>query len=398
MTSFDQTNGRLPVAEQNAARPKRRSGHENRRLQSRRQLIEAFSHDVRTPLTVISQYLDLLDDELSRADPEEQRQIVRVMRDRAGDLNHTFNNLLDALKVDVGKLGSSRRACKAVDLTAAVRSILERKAIALSRTVEFDFASSLAPTFCDADQICRVLVNLAVDALKGSSSQDGVTVWATPNGVQSGVRVGVTVRRLAGGSAPPESNCQRVLSAGAPNSFFGPFGATTRVMRAILRRNLTSRVRRTSDTETCVSIDLPGMNPEEIVSRFLGQKRARSDRESNVTFVQVAPAQSADHAPANEVLGLISLVVRLRDLVLPLNAESWLVAFCRQNGASQDFRERLQATWEAINRMRRRSPLPPLRVHLLGNWRSNDHIEPMLNKLRTTIVPIAAPYGVQPVS
>jgi hypothetical protein len=117
-----------------------------------------------------------------------------------------------------------------------------------------------------------------------------------------------------------------------------------------------------------------------------------------VTFVEVAPAQSSDHAPANEVLGLISLVVRLRDLVLPLSAESWLVAFCRQDGASQDFKERLQATWEAINRMRRRSPLPPLRVHLLGNWRSNDHIEPMLNKLRTAIVPIAAPYGVQPVS
>ena len=199
----------------NDARPSQRLGPENRRLQSRRQLIEAFSHDVRTPLTVISQYLDLLDDELSRADAEEQRQIVRVMRDRAGDLNHTFNNLLDALKFDVGKLGSSRRACKAVDLTAAVRSILERKtiAIALSRTLEFDFASDLAPIFCDADQICRVLVNLAVDALKGSSSQDGVAVWATSNGCKAasasasrsgGVRTAkLRPQALVGASPPP---------------------------------------------------------------------------------------------------------------------------------------------------------------------------------------------------
>ena len=140
------------------------------------------------------------------------------------------------------------------------------------------------------------------------------------------------------------------------------------------------------------------MDPEEIVTRYLGQKRARSDRESDVTFVEVAPAQPADHAPANEVLGLISLVVRLRDLVLPLSAESWLVAFCRQNEASQDFKERLHAAWEAINRMRRRSPLPPLRIQFLGNWRSNDHIEPVLHKLRATIVPITAPCGVQPVS
>ena len=109
--TLDQTTDGLPIAEHNDARPSRRSGRENRRLQSRRQLIEAFSHDVRTPLTVISQYLDLLDDELICADPAELRQIVRVMRDRAGDLNHTFNNLLDALKVDIGKLGSSRRAC-----------------------------------------------------------------------------------------------------------------------------------------------------------------------------------------------------------------------------------------------------------------------------------------------
>src|ERR1700722_5492990 len=112
--TLDQPPDGLPIAEHNDARPSRRSGRENRRLQSRRQLIEAFSHDVRTPLTVISQYLDLLDDELICADPAELRQIGGVMRDRAGDLNHTFNNLLDALKVDIGKLGSSRRACKAV--------------------------------------------------------------------------------------------------------------------------------------------------------------------------------------------------------------------------------------------------------------------------------------------
>ncbi len=295
--TFDMTNDGLPIAVPNDARPSQRLGRENRRLQSRRRLIEAFSHDVRTPLTVISQYLDLLDHELSRADPEEQRQIVRVMRDRAGDLNHTFNNLLDALKVDVGKMGSSRRTCNPVDLTSAVRSILERKALALSRTLEFDFASDLAPIFCDADQISRVLVNLAVDALKGSTSQDGVAVWATSNAAQSGVRVGVTVRRCAGGLAPSASNSRRELFAGAPNTFFGPFGATGRVMRAILRRNLTARVCRTSDSETCVSIDLPGMNPEEIVSRYLGQKRAWSNRETDVTFVEVAGPAGRPRSP-----------------------------------------------------------------------------------------------------
>jgi hypothetical protein len=400
---IDQTTDGWATAknDRNDARRSRRSEGENRRLKSRRQLIEAFSHDVRTPLTVISQYLDLLNDELSGADPNERRRILRVMRDRAGDLNDTFDNLLDALKCDVGKLGSSRRICNAADLTAAVRSILERRASALSRTLDFDFACDRTPIFCDAGQMSRVLVNLAVDALKGSCSQDAVSVWARPNGGESGAQIGITVRRHVDLSAASPCNRQIDHCTGSPNAFFGPFGPASRVMQAILRRNLTSRVCSTSGTETCVSIELPGMNPEEIVSRYLGQRRAHSRREADVTFVEVAPARPADHTSANEVLGLISLVVRLRDLVLPLSAESWLVAFCRQNAASQDFKERLQAAWETINRTRRRRPLPLLRVQLLGNWRPNDQVESVLDKLRTVIVPnpvFAAPCEIQPAS
>ena len=96
-----------PFVEDEASRPapaRTQRPSQRRRSRMQRQLIDGFSHDVRTPITVINEYLSLLADDFDPPDADEHRKMLDVICDRVDDLNRTFSNFVDALRLDARAL------------------------------------------------------------------------------------------------------------------------------------------------------------------------------------------------------------------------------------------------------------------------------------------------------
>ena len=250
--------------------------------------------------------------------PRNNDRSFRVMRDRAGDLNHTFNNLLDALKFDVGKFGSRRIAKRSTSPPPFARFLSARRiAIALSRTLDSTSRPISLRSFATR---FHVLVNIADDALKGSSSRMASPVLGNQTEIQGGIHRRRHGQAVCGaGEAPSTGTCRA-----SP-----PPALSQHVFRSVRRDyscHATSSPKfdvthsGTSDTETCVSIELPGRTRKKSLLATSDKSEPVGSRAQHPFFVEVAQPPAEPRSREDEVLGLISLVVRLRDLVSPLSA------------------------------------------------------------------------------
>ena len=158
---------------------------ERRRLSKmRRDLVANASHELRSPLTVVSGYLEALsdDDEL----PNSWRKPVRQMRSQAERMNRMVSELMELSRlessgrasvdevIDIGKLLETAR----MDFDGAVRSV---KVLA-----EVQSTVNLLGV---QDEIESVIVNLLTNALRHSSDGGVVTLrWkATKEGAELSV-------------------------------------------------------------------------------------------------------------------------------------------------------------------------------------------------------------------
>ena len=83
-------------------------------------------------------------------------------------------------------------SCKVSDIVRSVLSALERKAAVKGVTLSIDVSDELPLVYCDDEKIGRVIINLAVNAIKFCREGGHVRIWATENPKAPGALVGVT--------------------------------------------------------------------------------------------------------------------------------------------------------------------------------------------------------------
>ncbi|OPA81254.1 two-component sensor histidine kinase [Paenibacillus selenitireducens] len=142
---------------------------ENERQQERAkmELITGISHDLRTPLTSIIGYLDLLSNK-SYQDEAEQERFIQNTYKKAIQLQHLIDDLFEYTR-----LTSSEVVLQYVQLD--VRELLEQmlvefEPIAQEHHVEltWELGSDPAFTSMDSEKIIRAIDNLLINALKFS--------------------------------------------------------------------------------------------------------------------------------------------------------------------------------------------------------------------------------------
>lgn len=129
-----------------------------------REQIANVSHDLRTPLTSILGYLQLLEDpDLSQAD---RAQYQEVVRDRARNLQDLITAFYDLTRIEGGQYPLEREQVDLYralsELSAEYYSDLERSGLA----VDIDLAEGLPPVWGDSGAVARVFTNLIGNALK----------------------------------------------------------------------------------------------------------------------------------------------------------------------------------------------------------------------------------------
>ena len=170
VTSNDEA-GELAV-ELNAAC--RRFGEENARLaralsvtrysdRAQGLLLQAASHDLRTPLTSISGFCHLLE---QTGLSDGQREDVGVIAQSTQQLLAHVEEILDLSRIEAGREAPLK--LEPVDLGALARDVLaaQRETASPAITIQLSVARDLYPVLADTQRIRQVLQNLISNALK----------------------------------------------------------------------------------------------------------------------------------------------------------------------------------------------------------------------------------------
>jgi signal transduction histidine kinase len=145
------------------------------------EFVALISHDLRTPLTSIIGYLELMLDEGNLT--EDQRGYVEVVDRNADRLLQLVNDLLFVARLEAGQLDLHR--CP-LDLAAVVRqSVVEAGPRAAASGIELTCeVNGEVPVQADKGRMFQVLDNLVSNAIKFTPPGGGVRVSVSPvNGV-----------------------------------------------------------------------------------------------------------------------------------------------------------------------------------------------------------------------
>ena len=138
-------------------------------------LLRGVSHDLRTPLTIISGHVQLLADAL-REHPhvEEERESVQAIARAAQQMNAMIRDLVDATRLESGQMHMNPQPIMLADF---ISDLLKRAGTALdTRRIQLDMSPDLPPVLADSDRLERICINLLSNALKYSTPGTPVLV------------------------------------------------------------------------------------------------------------------------------------------------------------------------------------------------------------------------------
>lgn len=155
-------------------RQEERAGY-RRKEQELRQQIANVSHDLRTPLTSILGYLQLLEGE--GLSSEKKVEYLSVVKGRARTLQTFIAAFYDLSRIEGGELPLEREK---VDLGRALSDQLAaayEQIEAAGLGMEVDIASDLPPVWADSGAVTRIFSNLLTNALRHGSDALSVRLY-----------------------------------------------------------------------------------------------------------------------------------------------------------------------------------------------------------------------------
>ena len=173
-----------------------------RQQQQKDNFIGIASHELKTPVTSIKAYNQVLENLLRRSGDTEKADIVLKMDRQINRLTRLIGDLLDTTKIDTGKIRFNRVDFDFEDMLNEV--VEETQRISDQHHIVLK-ASSIGTVYADRERISQVIINFITNAIKYSPTADKVIVHATKTG--DGVEVGV---QDFGIGISPE-NCKKVF-------------------------------------------------------------------------------------------------------------------------------------------------------------------------------------------
>ncbi|MEN0021013.1 MAG: PAS domain-containing protein, partial [Planctomycetota bacterium] len=138
--------------------------------------IANVSHEVRTPMTAILGFTDLMADEHAPAD--ERRAHAAIVRRNGQHLLHVLNDILDLSKIEAGRLAIENLPTDPADIVRDVAAVFApraaKKQIALNVEIDADHPSAINS---DPTRLQQIIANLVSNAVK-FTDEGSVTVRA----------------------------------------------------------------------------------------------------------------------------------------------------------------------------------------------------------------------------
>ncbi|MEX2287667.1 MAG: hybrid sensor histidine kinase/response regulator [Planctomycetaceae bacterium] len=332
--------------------------------------VDNVSHEFRTPLTVIKEYVSLLRDGVVGDINGDQREMLEVAADRTDDLCIMVDDMLDISRLEAGMLGIWRRSCRVSDIVARVRVGLQRKSSVKQVDLRIDVPDDLPEVFCDDEKIGRVIINLTTNAIKFCGRPGQVRLWAKldPQGRQ--VTVGVTDN---GSGISPENLAlifRRFKQVGGnPRGSTRGFGLGLNIAKELVHLNLGAiTVESKLGQESTFSFTVPVNEPMVVMQCYLDRISQLQKRNGVVSLVWATIATPCDVSLADHVNTFLNTVLRRNDLLLRKGVAEWLIAIPREQPELEHFFRRVDEIRLSTNRNRLAESLPSIAMSPLGTW------------------------------
>jgi chemotaxis family two-component system sensor kinase Cph1 len=172
---------RRSALEDDLARQVRR---EQEAVRARDELVAVVSHDLRSPMTVISMLCGMMQKSFSSDGPHTSRRIssaIDTMQQAASRMNVLLEDLLDTSKIEAGRYTITPQPLEVSQIFEEAYSLLAP--LAMDKAIEISFnAEPNLKVSADPERLFQVLSNLIGNAIKFTPKQGRIGVAAMSNG------------------------------------------------------------------------------------------------------------------------------------------------------------------------------------------------------------------------
>ena len=157
----------------------------------RMELVSNVSHDIKTPLTAIITYVDLLRDE--KLTPEQRAEYLDILNVRSDRLKHLIEDLFEVTKATTGNIQFEPVNVDIVNLVKQVAVEYEYRFNEANLELIYDLPEGKIPIYVDSQKTYRIYANLFGNVAKYSLKNTRVYVQIT----ESDTEVMVVVRNIS---------------------------------------------------------------------------------------------------------------------------------------------------------------------------------------------------------
>ena len=347
-----------------------------RLCETAQRFVDNVSHEFRTPLTVITEYVSLLQEGIVgevELDAE-QKRFLGILADRADDLNTMVDDMLDVSKLQVGLLSTWRRNCHLTDILRHLRPALESKAAIKNVQLEFQIDAGLPAIYCDGEKLGRVLINLVVNAIKFCGDPGSVRVSATENPAGGEVVIAISDNGPGISRENQEAIFGRFqqLEARVRNAQKG-FGLGLSIAKELVDLNLGKMALESELGQgSTFSFTVPVADPVEVTRRYLRRLATTAVAESELAILEVTIPADLPAAAADEADAFLNYALRPEDLLFRCQTHRWLFLVPLVGLDVSQYATRVNKMLADSNRNRPGHLLPDLAMDDVGQWRLTD--------------------------
>lgn len=153
-----------------------------------RSLLNAVSHDLRTPLSSITGAVTGLLLEGEQYDAETRQSLLRTIKEGAGRMNRFVTNLLDMARIESGILRLNREYCDIQDIAGVV--LKEVREMAEGRKLLVTIPGDIPPVEIDFGLIEQVMINLMENSIKYSPPESPIDFTVKAGNEEVTVEIG----------------------------------------------------------------------------------------------------------------------------------------------------------------------------------------------------------------
>lgn len=348
----------------------------NRRLRqlykTAQEFVDNVSHDFRTPLTVIKDFVAIIREGIvGDINPEQAVMLDKVLV-RADDLNHMVDDLLDSSKLEAGLLGACRCNVSVSELFDRTESLLRHRAQVRDIDLRVEADPNLPEIYCDPDMIGRVITNLTVNAIKFSGEGGKVRLWTQVDPASQELTIGVTDDGPGIDKESLSKVFARFRQASSQSNAKG-FGLGLNIAQKFCQINMGKLSVESSPGEgSTFSFTIPIADPPKVLSRWLDTQYSK---DSALQLIEISVPTSTNAPLTDEFDSFLNCLLKKHHLLFRVLPEKWLLVMPVPSSQSDNWNRRVQEEFDKRNRNRPLGLLPDYVVKVSEKWSTTNDPE-----------------------